>query len=203
MAKEDTGSVRITVIHFETTSSNETLRQNIKEIANTISRSLTPPVRQSVAQPKQLSPNDVTTIDGYVEDDEIMDEGEVLTEATKPKARANRTVRTPNLIESVNFSSGDVPFKDFYENKGKPDADMKRYLLIMAWLKAYQNLQEITVDHVYTCYRFMGAGWNLAKDPTRAFRNMKAKDWVAKGSTNGSYRLTHIGENQINEMTNE
>ena len=37
------GKVKMTVIHFETESDNATLQENIRSIANTLSRALTQP----------------------------------------------------------------------------------------------------------------------------------------------------------------
>lgn len=201
MAKEDNGSVRITVIHFETTSSNETLRQNIKEIANTISRSLMPPPRQQPLQPLQIpSGNGSDQIDELDGADYL--DVETVSEAPKLRNKTNRIERTPNILEDIDFTSGDVPFREFYEQTGKPSANIKRYLLITSWFKEHRGLPEITVDHIYTCYRFMGAGWNIPKHPSQPFRDMKSKGWVVKGS-GGAYKLHHIGETFINEMKSE
>lgn len=203
MAKEDKATFEITVIQVKTTSSNETLRQNVREIANTISRSINPQIRGQQQLPSgQSSPQmplwnedqEVNSSDnGYVN-------GEVITENSKPKSKAERRVRTPQILTEIEFTSGDVPFKDYYELKGKPDANNKRYLLIISWFKEHRGNDEITVGHVYTCYRFMG--WSAPKDPGQPFRNIKHHGWISSGNK-GHFRITHIGINVINEMAAE
>jgi hypothetical protein len=207
MAKEDTSTFEITVIHVKTSSSNETLRQNVKEIANTISRSLAPQSRQQAlppAQPFTQVPKQMPLWDNpqgtETNSDEFIDV-EPESESPKPKTRSVRRVPTPEILNDIEFTSGSVPFETFYESKGKPEADVKRYLLIVAWLKEHRGISEVTVNHIYTCFKFMK--WNVPKDPGQPLRNMKHQGWLSKGSDKGAYVLHHIGENTVNKMANE
>jgi hypothetical protein len=209
MAKDDKATVEMTVIHFKTTSDNATLQENIRAIANTLTRALSPAPR-IVQAPAQLQPGNgasngsavVIEQTPEIEEYEKPVEVEEATASSTSKAKKNaaRQYTQPQVLD-LDLGSGDVPLKTFLEQK-KPQSTLKRYLAILYWFKHYCNLTEITMDHAYNAYRFMGTGWNVPKDVSGPFRAMKKKQygWATSGSTPGSYAITHIGENEVNKM---
>ena len=205
MAKEDKGKVRMTVIHFETESDNATLAENIRAVANTLARALTPQPR-TVPRPAQLTSGNgaagagAPPVEQDVDDFDDAIDIEVTPVSAKPKGNKPATPRQPQPLE-LDLISGDVPLKAFLEQK-KPTSDVKRYLVIAYWLKQYRSINDITMDHAYTCYRHMGSGWNVPKDAGIPLRQMKQKKygWMSSGSTPGSYAINHLGENEVNKM---
>jgi hypothetical protein len=205
VAKEDKGKVRMTVIHFETESDNATLAENIRAVANTLARALTPQPR--VVRPAQLTGgNGTSSLDSPpIEQDEDNFEDVIDVEAKPVTARGKNVKpaapRQPQPIE-LDLISGDVPLKAFLEKKN-PGSDVKRYLCIAYWLREYRGINEITMDHAYTCYRHMGTGWNVPKDASSPMRMMKKQryGWMTSGSTPGSYAINHLGENEVNNMS--
>jgi hypothetical protein len=206
VAKEDKGKVKMTVIHFETESDNATLQANIHAIAQTLTRALAPPPRV-VRTPAQLAAGNgaaaLDTAPGELEDFDDVIDIEPTSVSTKPKTGKVPTLRQPQPVE-LDLISGEVPLKAFLEKKN-PTSDVKRYLSIAYWLKEYRGINEITMDHAYTCYRHMGTGWNVPKDASAPLRQMKTKryGWMASGSTPGSFAINHLGENEVNNMSVE
>jgi hypothetical protein len=208
MAKEDKAKVKMTVIQFETESSNETLQENIRAIANTLTRALAPPPRV-IQTPAQLTSGNGngasadSTVQGQLfEPDEHEDAIDVDAKPVASKKKSAPRYTKPETLE-LDLESGDVPLKTFLEQK-KPEGDIKRYLAIAAWFKQHRGINEITMDHAYTCYRFMG--WNdVPKDVSGPFRAMKKREYgyINAGSTKGLYAINHIGENVINQMGSE
>lgn len=201
MAKEDKGKVKMTVIHFETESDNETLQENIRAIAQTLSRALTPPQPRVIHAPPQLVSGNGASAELASESEDFVDalDGDFDTPAgTKSKGKSTtvRQLRTPLPLD-IDLISGDVPFKTFMEQK-KPIGDNKRYLAIAQWLKTYLNIDEITMDHAYTCYRSLG--WNVPNDAAAPLRAAKSKGWMKRGTAKGSYAINHIGEGVVNDM---
>lgn len=201
MAKEDKGKVKMTVIHFETESSNETLQENIRAIANTLTRALAPPLRV-VQVPAQL-PSGNGAGNGAAhgeapEADEYNDviDADVTDTPKKPKKAAARQLPSPEVLD-LDLTSGPMPLKTFLEQK-KPDEDSKRYLVIAYWFKEYRKITEITMDHAHTAYRSMG--WNTPKDASGPLRGMKKQGWMKRGSGKGAYAINHIGEGVVNDM---
>ncbi len=203
MGKEDRAKIRMTVIHFETESSNATLEENVKAISQTLTKALSQPQRiihhTSANSPSVLS--DLNSSEPILEENEEIEAEELGpgSNGTK-KTGAARQYRTPKVL-NIELSDGEVPLKRFLEDKN-PDGDIKRYLAIAFWLKKYRNIPEISADHTYTCYRHMGTGWPFPSDPTAAFRTMKRKNygWMTSGAGKGTYSINHIGENEVNKM---
>lgn len=152
MAKDDKGKVRMTVIHFETESSNETLQENIRQIANTISRSLgLPPPARTPLPPVQLQPSN--PLEQAYEVDSIADDAGQSSPSTPQRPRTGKkrlTVTPAKVLDDLNLNGGNIPLNTFIE-QNKPESHTKRYLVIAAWLKEYRNIDEITGDHIYTC----------------------------------------------------
>jgi hypothetical protein len=70
-------------------------------------------------------------------------------------------------------------------------------------LKKYRNINEVNMDHAYTCYRYLG--WQVPADVSAPLRAMKTirYGWMTAGSIRGAYVINHIGENQVEQMGNE
>ena len=201
MARDDKGTVEMTVIHFKTQSDNETLQENIRSIVQTVSRALTPQTRVVYA-PAQLSGGNGTTGEqpqATADFVEAVDDDLELSTPAKPKSKSGSRPqpRTPELLDDLDLTSATVPLKAFMEQK-HPAGDTKKYLAIAYWLKTYLNVNEITMDHVYTCYRSLG--WNVPNDAGVALRNAKSNAWMKKGTGKGSYAINHVGEGVVNDM---
>jgi hypothetical protein len=209
VAKEDKAEVEMTVIHFKTKSDNATLQENIRAIANTLTRALAPPPTQPrivSAPPAQLhSGNGANNGAGMEQATDLDNFDDAIDVSAKPVAAKKKSApryTKPETLE-LDLESGDVPLKTFLEQK-KPEGDIKRYLAIAAWFKQHRGLNEITMDHAYTCYRFMG--WNdVPKDVSGPFRAMKKREYgyINAGSAKGLYAINHIGENVVNQMGSE
>jgi len=107
-----------------------------------------------------------------------------------------KKLRTPKLVSNLEFTSGDMPLKQFWNEHGDPTQDSKRYLVVAQWLKRYRSIEEVGADHVYTAYRAMNL--TIPSDVLSVFRSLKRQAWVEAGSKKGSFRITHVGENRLN-----
>lgn len=197
MAKDDQADIEMTVIHFKTKSSNKTLEENVRAIANTLTRALAQPTRV-IQVPAQLPSGNGAANGGASEADEYDDaiDADVTDVPKKPKKAAARQLPSPEVLE-LDLTSGEMPLKTFLEQK-KPDGDTKRYLVIAYWFKEYRKIAEITMDHAHTAYRSMG--WNTPKDASSPLRGMKKQGWMKRGSGKGAYAINHIGEGVVNDM---
>jgi hypothetical protein len=207
MPKEDKAKIKMTVIQFETESENATLQENVRAITNTLIRALAPQPRGIQAPPPlpNGSGNNATNNGKHPEQGSLFDDtdnadaidGELTPAASKPKAKSHsRQLPVPQPLE-LDLTSGDMPLKVFLEQK-KPVGDNKRYLVIAYWLKKNLNINQIDMNHAYTCYRFIG--WNVPADASSPLRVMKKQGWMTKGSNKGAYSINHIGENVVIEM---
>jgi hypothetical protein len=131
--------------------------------------------------------------------EEAADEQAVAPEASPNSSptRANgpRKGKTPNVVD-VDLTS-DPSFADFASAK-KPSSDQKRYLVVAAWFKLHRNLDAITADHVYTCYRFIKWPSNIP-DFAQPLRNLKHKKLMDLRSK-GVYAINHLGLAEVDKL---
>lgn len=71
---------------------------------------------------------------------------------------------------------------------------MQRYLCAAYWLKIHKDVQEVSIDHIYTAYR--SQGWALPANAVQPMRELAAtRDGrFSKGAEKGHYAINHIGE---------
>jgi hypothetical protein len=118
----------------------------------------------------------------------------------KVAAAPKRRPPTPEILDELDLESGKVPFLQYYKQK-QPDSHAKRYLVIAAWLKEHRQLQEITSDHIYTCYQLLRTP--TVEDLGSVFRSCKKEGFFKSGSTRGSFVITHIGLNEVKKLGNK
>lgn len=114
----------------------------------------------------------------------------------RPTPRGPRKYPSPKVLSDVDLVSGGMPFEEFAQKKN-PTETSKKFLTVAAWFKTYRDLDSVTTDHVYTCYRKMGWGTGI-KDFGQPFRDLKSQGW---GDLRlGVFSINHIGEDVVNKM---
>jgi len=121
----------------------------------------------------------------------------VSTAPPKPTNGSKKTYRTPQLVSTIEFNGGEKSLADYIKEMNPKDHS-KRYLAITQWLKQYRAIDQVSGDHVYTCYRALGL--NVPKDVLSVFRAIKAQGWVKSGTDDGTFVITHVGENKLTEL---
>ena len=175
------------------------MQEGIRTISQAI-EGMVKPVRVVTPQTTVLPPKwETPSIAPAKEAGEVIEvEAQEETEQSPPKARAPRKYKAPKVI-SLELGKGTVPLKQFIEQKQPGDTDSKRFLVCAVWLKENLSINEVSIDHIHTCYRHMN--WQTPKHPQITLDNLKRKNqWIDKGSTPGTYAINHVGENQVMEM---
>jgi hypothetical protein len=195
-----------------TTNDIQTLAQSIVQAVKS-NQPIMAPARPVQALPPTAPTNGVkptvvapTLFDGVNEEDEPEAEGVEVVVPTAPPTLQNgsngpkngskKKMRTPQLVSTLEFTSGEKTLTD-YLNEVKPGGNSKRYLAITQWLHKYRGIAEVSGDHIYTAFRFLEM--NVPKDVLSVFRALKAQEWVEPGKETGTFKVTHIGENQLNK----
>ena len=84
-------------------------------------------------------------------DEDVEASAEVLPATTPPsKPRVPRKAKSPNVLDVDLVTE---PSFESYAKQKNPTSDSKRYLVVAAWFKLHRGVDEITADHVYTCFR--------------------------------------------------
>ena len=150
---------------------------------------LAPPAKavvQDVNRSQAEEPEAEIEVQGEVE--EVSNEGARQRAPRKPAP-------TPQVL-SIDLTT--EPSIATYAQKANPESHLKRYLVIAAWFKEHRNIDAITSDHVYTCYRSFK--WPLdIKDFGQPLRDLKFKQ-LFTSPEKGSYAINHLGLQEVGKL---
>ena len=203
-ARFDSGRTKVRFIMLEADGDSS----DLQHIAQAITNALRPPVIQQMAAlpathslprngnhpPAAPGVEDPQTIDVELADTGTSDDLPAPKKASGNGAK--RAYPAPTVLD-LDLTSGDMPFLRYYREKN-PKEHSKKYLVIAAWFKEYRQLDEISDDHIYTCYKFLKM--NVTNDIGSHFRGGKKNGWYRPGSQRGWYAINHIGLNQVNDL---
>lgn len=198
--RDDKAKVKFRVIEFELEGGNAAVQDSMRNLAAAITRGTRPALPALAAKPGGDGVNGSTAVSVTTapEPDEDLfpaeeaQPGEVPAEPAH--ARGQRRFATPKIID-IDLG-GPLPLKPFCEEKA-PDSDLKKYLVIAAWLKEHRQIEAVTIDHIHTCYRHMG--WFTPKDAPQPMRDLKRRAWFNK-TGRSEYAINHVGMNEVLKM---
>ena len=126
--------------------------------------------------------------------DEVAEGEETGTAAATPAPRGPRKLRTPKVLDLD--LTGDPSFASFVEARKIPSDQMK-FLTVAAWLKEARGIDEITADHVYTCYR--AVKWSSGIDFDQPLRNLKHRQYL-DSKQRGHFSINHLGLAEVEKL---
>ena len=197
---DQNGRMKVRIIEFELEGSDVSLQESLKSITAALSK---PAVIQAARSTQRLGTTKTTAeveneSEEQVEDLEPLEEVDYREEAVSvtsrispKKPRRVSKVVTPNLVD-IKFDDVTPKFADFVAQKN-PKSNKLKYLCAAYWLMQYKEINEVSVDHVYTAYRVMG--WALPDFPIQNMRELAATrdKRFQKGTGKGHYSITHVG----------
>jgi hypothetical protein len=132
---------------------------------------------------------------------------ERVTRRRKPKETRKGTQRrqtkgahkrsTPTRLKDLNLRpKGSQAFADFVADK-QPSSDHEKKLVAVYYLTNVLEMEGVTVDHVYSCYKEMN--WKIAPDLDASLRMTASKKaWLDTGDMS-SIRVAIPGENHVEQ----
>jgi len=117
-------------------------------------------------------------------------------EQTAKKNRGKRSLEQPAIVKDLNLKadSSIESLRDFWKRK-RPDGFLEQNAVFVYYLSMLKRIENISQDHVYTCYkdvaaRIPGAFYQSLLDTSRR------KGWIdTKNMQN--IRVTTVGENFV------
>lgn len=87
-----------------------------------------------------------------------------------------------------------------YVEQYRPKSDQYKDLVAVAFLCEHRKeIDDVTADHVYTCFRKMG--WPArAKAFAQPLRNLKTKQFLDGGPSKGTDVTNHIGLDKVHKL---
>ena len=134
--------------------------------------------------------------------EEIREDVDEQTNAGAGDKKPRRAPRAPKFLADLNLTTAKVQLADFIKEKN-PDSDLDKYAAIAVWYKQHFNIEEISIDHIFTAYDHLGWKAQLpGPDPSQTLRNLKnKKNWLVVGSKNGFFKVNWNGEDAVNKMS--
>ena len=95
--------------------------------------------------------------------------------------------------------TNDVSFASFVEGKDA-GSQQKKYLICAAWLKEHRNVDAVSPEHIYTCFRSIGWPTNIP-DFAQPLRELKSRKFFTQPEK-GLYAINHIGLDYVKKHGN-
>jgi hypothetical protein len=135
-----------------------------------------------------------------VDEDETAEE-EVESEVAEHTRTSNgpkspRKFRSPEVLE---LDLTTEPSFAAFAAERNPTSNQMRYLTVAAWFKLHRQLDAVTADHVYTCYR--AVKWQSdIQDFAQPLRDLKFRK-LMQGKERGHYAINHLGLQEVEDLT--
>lgn len=209
MAKSSGGKLRVFFAEFE--GDDETMQDGLRAIGIAVQKTFQtqqPPVRYLVA-PGRDNPGLDNAIPGSAtEVVELEPAGETLDEVGESRparsaARVKKAFPTLAVVKNLNLRPPEKQaFRDFYAEK-RPKTQFDQIVVALYYLQKTLELQNITPEHIYTCYQDINASppadlpkIKIPNDLPQVIRNCaNRKRWVSGDSS--SLMLTQPGETAV------
>ena len=117
---------------------------------------------------------------------------EVKVSTTKSKKRTLQA--SGQLLKDLDLSGTNKSLKDFINEK-KPSSNVQKTATFVYYLQNILNINEITIDHIFTCYKFMG--FRIPNNLPQNLADTCSSKYGYIGRKDGKYTMTVMGNNYI------
>lgn len=132
------------------------------------------------------------------ETEEDVEEPAEVAAPRKPKAQKRSKPSSPKVVEDVDLRAH--PSLEAYVSQYPPKTELDKNLVVAAFFSEHRpDVGEISMHHVYTCYRALGWGTGNA-DFSAPLRKLKSEQFLKSGSTKGSYIINHLGLDRVHKL---
>jgi hypothetical protein len=207
----DSGGIKVRVIEFELHGRNATVSEGIKAITEAISGH---PV-VNVAEPKRPAlpavsrvEHKTTTLEAEEFNHQDTAASEVEAEEAETPAQSSNgagakrsySFKAPTFLNDLDLTKAKKPLDDFIAQKSPGDV-IDKYLVVAFWLQKYMDVEEVTVDHIYTVFDHLGWKGEMPVKPGKPLADLKSKRHVlVREEGAAGYKLNFKGEQYVENM---
>jgi hypothetical protein len=195
------GSARIRFVMLEAELPDGDIEKITQAIQNAVKPAMAVPPRLAPAvvvdNTERSTPSAGVEEPAY-EDQDAAEEEENVVAPRKNGEPKVRKFATPKVVD-VDLVSGTA--WDAYAKEKNPQTDTDKYLTVAAWFKDHRNIDAVTVDHVYTCFR--AVNWSIAiADFGAILRQLKHRQFMGQQGR-GQYSINHLGLARVQKLGGE
>lgn len=185
----------------------DSVTEGLHSIATALAgRSLPPVARRNPKGALGAAPAEaeaeVETLEHESPEEELVDAGEEETEEEPgtPKPKRVVKVKAPKLLSTPKLTDAQVPLADFMKAKN-PSAMMDKYAVVAVWLKDQFQVTELTIDHIFSAFKYLGIESQLPTDVSKPLKNLTyVRKWFDKGETENAFVINWVGESEVGKM---
>ena len=175
----------------------------IGQITQAIQNALRGPVQIPARRPPPPAALNAPEVNGNAQDaqtefeqeDDIVADVDVAPAASARPRSPRKPAPKPSVVE-IDITS-DPPLASLVD----PKSQHRRYLKIAAWLHDSRNIEAVTADHIYTCYRHLGWPTDIL-DFAQPLRELKHKQYFTTPER-GKYAINQLGLAKAAEVSSD
>lgn len=193
MPKEEKSRIRVFFADFE--GSDSTIREGLKAIADAVGKTFEPRTKFVNISPPVKDGNNLELPEHIIEDLNP-DTGEESKSSSTKRTRPSKQPKL-KMVSNLNFfEKGKTTLREFFAEKNPKD-DQQKIVVFLYYLAKTLNLQNITPDHIYTCFKDLQE--KIPSNLHQAIRNIKDRRRWIDFSTINDIQLTVQGENLVEQ----
>ncbi|SRR5258708_27213466 len=206
--------MRVSVAGFDMEGSDDVMAEGfkaIRELSASISRStILPPALTGKPALNAPKPEAGGTVEAdeveqpvaiEVADVEVDDADEEGSNGNGSGQKRSYNFKPPKFMDDLDFSTASKSLEDFMTEKGNPTEMMDKYLVTIVWFKDYVNIEEVTVNHIYTAFDHAEWKSELPVKPSKPLSDLKSKRHVLTREPGAEgYKLNFKGIQYVEKM---
>lgn len=108
--------------------------------------------------------------------------------------------RAPRFLDELDLTKATESIKDFMAEKGNPSETNDRYMVVAVWLKEHMQIEEFTINHVYTVFDNLGWKGQIPINHSQPLRDLKTKRHFLTKEKGAGYKVNWQGTQYVTNM---
>lgn len=203
----DQSTVKVRIIDFELSGSDDSLRESLQTIAAAFNggSQRVQVTRQSSGRTAQLGnaqtqPGD----DPDLQEEDETTETDIQDVQSRPastrKPAASRKPPPVKVLSGISFTDVEPPLKAFFEAKNGAKNATAAYLVVAYWYKHHRGIEDLTPDHFHTAFRQVGFPTPRNIMTTIGELRRSSDGRLMAGAAPGTTAIHHLGENHVDAL---
>ena len=131
---------------------------------------------------------------GIEQEDEGDEEEQAVEEPTNGNgSKRSYNYRPPKFLDDLDLSKANKTIADFLAEKGNPTETNDRYIAVAVWLKEHMQIEEFTINHIYTVFDNLGWKGQVPVNHSQPLRDLKTKRHFLTKEKGAGYKVNWQG----------
>jgi hypothetical protein len=132
--------------------------------------------------------------------DDLPDDDEQETSSNGSTAKRIYNHRAPKFMDELDLTQARKSIEDFMAEKGNPSETNDRYIVVAVWLKEQMQIEELTINHIYTVFDNLGWKSQIPVNHSQPLRDLKTKRHFLTKEKDTGYKVNWQGIQYVAKM---